>query len=126
MEERPCNGDRGVDGVQVDEKDAGSNDPRVSLVKIDVARLSDDPEELWEKDDPVDRIDAAKALPGEGRDGVGVADVVPMSGEDDDAAKDEEKLDAQAAFVETKRACQQRRVMNYDENRCEATTGLKR
>lgn len=124
MEERPGNGDRGVERMKVYEEDAGNDDPRISLIEILVAGVRDDPEELGEKNDPVDRIDASESLPREGWKCVGFADVVPVSGENDDAAENEEILYAKASCIEGKSARQEGRVMHDNEYRRHRTTGL--
>jgi hypothetical protein len=108
----------------VDEEDAGENNPGVSLPGVLGARIGDDPEELGEKNDPIDGIDTPEALPCEGGDGMGVADVIPMRGEDDDSAEDEEELDAESAGIEGKSTGQQSCMVNDHENRCEGTTSL--
>ena len=55
---------------------------------------------------------------------MGVADVIPMRGEDDDSAEDEEELDAESAGIEGKSTGQQSCMVNDHENRCEGTTSL--
>jgi hypothetical protein len=110
----------------VNEENAGKDDPRISLIEILVAGRRDDPEELGEKNDPIDGIDAPESFPCKGGKRVGVADVVPVSGENDDTAEDEKVFYAEPASIEGEGTGQEGCVMNDHEHRRDGTTSLQR
>ena len=55
---------------------------------------------------------------------MGIADVVPMRGENDDAAENEEELDAEPAGIEGKGTRQEGCVVNDYKDRGEGTASL--